>query len=86
MNNVWFVYVVRCADDSLYIGVAKDTQARVDVHNSGRGAKYTASRRPVKLVWTEKHEDQILTIPREIQIKKWRREKKENLIKNSILK
>lgn len=47
----WSVYIVRCGDDSLYTGVAKDVAARVEAHNAGRGAAYTRSRRPVRLVW-----------------------------------
>jgi len=45
----WRVYLLRCADNSLYCGTSKDTDARVLKHNSGKGAKYTKSRRPVEL-------------------------------------
>jgi putative endonuclease len=45
---MWYVYIVRCADRTLYTGVAKDVAARVAVHNEGRGAKYTRARRPVR--------------------------------------
>ena len=48
-----FVYIVRCADGTLYTGYARDPKARVKMHNAGRGAKYTAGRRPVRLVYTE---------------------------------
>ena len=49
---VWWVYVVRCRDGSLYCGIAKDVERRVRQHNAGpRGSRYTRSRRPVKLVW-----------------------------------
>ena len=47
----WSVYVVCCADGSLYIGLAKDVVARVAAHNAGRGARYTRPRRPVQCVW-----------------------------------
>jgi putative endonuclease len=49
----WFLYALRCADDTLYTGVTTDPARRVSEHNSGRGARYTAGRRPVKLlgVW-----------------------------------
>jgi len=47
----WSVYLARCADDSLYTGVAKDVEARLEAHNAGRGAAYTRSRRPIKLVY-----------------------------------
>jgi putative endonuclease len=46
----WQVYLLRCADDSLYCGISKDLEARIAQHNAGKGAKYTRSRLPVKLV------------------------------------
>ena len=46
----WEVYLVRCADNSLYCGIAKDVKTRIALHNQGKGSKYTKSRRPVKLV------------------------------------
>jgi putative endonuclease len=46
-----WTYVVRCADDSLYVGFARDVDDRVAAHNAGRGARYTRARRPVRLVW-----------------------------------
>jgi len=45
----WFVYIVRCSDDSLYTGISTDPECRVAMHNSGKGARYTRSRLPVKL-------------------------------------
>lgn len=50
MSRDWFVYVVRCADGSLYTGVAVDVDARVDSHNAGTGARYTRGRGPVEVV------------------------------------
>lgn len=47
----WSVYIVRCGDDSLYTGIAKDVDARVGQHNTGKGAAYTRARRPVNLVY-----------------------------------
>lgn len=49
----WFVYLVRCADGSLYCGVAKDVERRIAEHNDGKGAKYTRGRRPVELLAVE---------------------------------
>ncbi|WP_448565597.1 GIY-YIG nuclease family protein [Thalassotalea ganghwensis] len=52
MANTWFTYIVQCADDSLYTGVTTDIQRRLTEHNNGKlGAKYTRTRRPVKLVY-----------------------------------
>ena len=49
-NKKWVAYLVRCSDNSLYCGISKDLKNRLLDHNSGKGAKYTRSRRPVKLV------------------------------------
>ena len=54
--RVHFVYIVRCADGTLYTGYARDPRARVVVHNRGRGARYTSGRRPVRLVYSEECE------------------------------
>ena len=49
-ENNWVVYLVRCSDKSLYCGISNDVQRRLKEHNSGKGAKYTRSRRPVDLI------------------------------------
>ena len=65
----WYVYVVRCSDDSLYTGVAKELGPRIDRHNAGKGAKYTRSRLPVTLVYSEAHPDRGAALRREMAIK-----------------
>jgi putative endonuclease len=65
----WHVYIVRCADGTLYTGVAKDLRARLDTHNCGAGAKYTRARRPVTLVYREPAPDRGTALRRERQIK-----------------
>jgi predicted GIY-YIG superfamily endonuclease len=80
-TEVWFVYILQCKDNSYYIGVAKDLEDRVKKHNAGQGAIYTEIRRPVKLVYSEKQKDYASARKREAQLKGWRREKKEMLIK-----
>jgi predicted GIY-YIG superfamily endonuclease len=77
---VYFVYIVRCVDGSLYTGFARDTDDRVAVHNAGKGAKYTASRLPVSLVYREQCESVSAALKREGEIKSWSRAKKEALI------
>ena len=74
-----FVYIVRCADDTLYTGYARDPRAREVVHNSGRGARYTSGRRPVSLVYVEKFRSKGKALKREHEIKSWTRKKKEAL-------
>lgn len=77
----WYVYIVRCRDNSLYTGIALDVKQRIGKHNSGDGAKYTRSRRPVKLVRKEKYATEGLARKREAEIKGWTRFKKLNLIR-----
>ena len=75
-----FVYILRCADGTLYTGYARDPHNREKVHNSGRGARYTAGRRPVRLVYTEARESMSSALKREHQLKRWTRAKKEALV------
>jgi putative endonuclease len=66
----WHVYIVRCADASLYTGIAKDVASRIGEHNAGGGAKYTRSRLPVELVYIEKAVDRSAALRREAAIKR----------------
>ena len=77
----WICYMVRCADGSLYCGIALDVEERVREHNAGRGADYTARRGPVTLVWTEAHPTKSAARRREIQVKNWSAGKKEQLVR-----
>jgi predicted GIY-YIG superfamily endonuclease len=77
---MFFVYMLRCADGTLYTGFARDPDARLKVHNSGKGAKYTRSRLPVSLVYSEACESRSAALKREHQLKPWTRAKKEALI------
>jgi putative endonuclease len=72
--------MVRCADGTLYTGYARDPNARVQAHNSGKGSKYTRSRLPVSLIYTEPCESLSAALKRERQLKTWSRAKKEALI------
>ena len=75
-----YVYLLRCGDDSLYCGWTTDLEARVEQHSLGRGAKYTRSRLPVKLVWYETYEDRHEALSREWHIKRMSHTEKEKLI------
>ena len=77
---MYFVYMVRCADGTLYTGYARDPAARVEVHNSGKGAKYTRARLPVSLVYSEQCESLSAALKRERQLKPWSRAQKEALV------
>jgi len=76
----WCVYILRCADDSLYIGHTQDLEWRMARHIVGEGCKYTAARLPVVLAHSEFVEDRLSAVARERQIKRWTRAKKEALI------
>lgn len=76
----WTVYMLRCADGSLYTGIARDAQQRLAVHNEGRGAKYTKARRPVSLIWSEPAPCRSSASKREYAIKQLARKDKLALI------
>lgn len=76
----WSVYIVRCADASLYTGIAKDVPARLAAHNSGRGAAYTRAHLPVKLVYKENGFTRSAALTREARIKALERAEKISLI------
>lgn len=80
MSSPWSVYIVRCADSSLYTGIAKDVAMRIEKHNSGKGAKYTRSRAPVKPVYVAECSSRLEAAREECRIKKLSRKQKEELI------
>jgi len=79
-DRSWSVYIVECADGTLYTGTARSVPARVIAHNSGKGARYTRGRRPVRLRWREDGLSRRAALRREAAIKRLRREAKLRLI------
>ncbi|MDH5533304.1 MAG: GIY-YIG nuclease family protein [Candidatus Pacebacteria bacterium] len=77
----WFIYIIKCNDNTLYTGITNDLDKRIDKHNTGTGAKYTRNRTPVKLVYSEPSSDRSSASKREAQIKGLSRLKKLELIK-----
>ena len=75
-----YVYILRCADGSYYVGSTRDLETRVEQHASGAGAKYTGTRRPVELVFAHEFERVDEAYEREKQIQGWSRRKREALI------
>ncbi len=69
----FFVYIVECADGTLYTGWTTDVERRLKAHNAGRGAKYTRQRRPVRLIYSEAVTDRRAALKREAAIKRLRR-------------
>lgn len=80
-DGKYFIYVMECSDGSLYTGITNDTEKRLKVHNSGKGAKYTRGRLPVKIVYREEVQTKGEALSRERQIKKLKREDKLELIR-----
>ena len=76
----WAVYILRCADGSLYTGIARDVRTRVKQHNEGRGANYTRTRLPVELLYQQKGLTRSEALIREAKIKAMPRSKKEEII------
>jgi putative endonuclease len=80
-TDSWFVYIVRCSDSSLYTGIAKNLEKRLQQHNHGKeGAKYTRARRPVELVYQETAPDRAAAQQREYRIKQLSAAQKRRLI------
>lgn len=77
----WVVYILRCADGSLYTGVTNNLAQRLSRHQSGKGARYTRSRLPVELVFSRRMRDKSEALKREIQIKRLTRPEKLGLIR-----
>ena len=82
-DSVWSCYMVRCCDASFYVGIAIDVEDRVKRHNWGVGPQYTARRRPVELVWSERCGNADAARAREMEIKGWSRKKKIELVEKA---
>jgi putative endonuclease len=78
------VYILRCADGTLYVGSAQDLDERLKAHNDGRGAAHTFKRRPVRLVHSEAFDSQDRALARERQLKHWSHGKKQALIDGNL--
>ncbi len=78
--KMYYVYILECADKTLYTGYTDDIEKRIKVHNRGKGAKYTRARLPVTLVYFEEVETKSNALSREYSIKKMTRRQKETLI------
>lgn len=78
---MFYVYILKCNDGTLYCGYTNDMQKRLATHQSGKGAKYTRGRLPVELVYFEEWDTKSDALIRECEIKKMTRAQKENLMK-----
>ena len=83
---MYYLYIIKCADKTLYTGITTDLKRRILEHNSTKlGAKYTSSRRPVKLVFSKKFKNRSSASKEEARIKKLKRVDKLKFIKNVII-
>lgn len=80
-RNKWTVYILKCADRTLYTGVTTDLERRIAMHQSGKGAKYTRGRGPFKLLFTKTHRTKSAALRHEAAIKKLKRKEKISLCK-----
>ena len=79
---MWYLYILRCGDGTLYTGITTDVERRLEAHRQGRGAKYTRGRGPLELAYQEECGTHSEALKREYAIKQLSREEKENLICN----
>lgn len=82
-GDTWFVYMLRCADGSLYTGITKDVDRRSRQHNNGTASRYTCSRRPTSLVYHEAQPSRSAALKREAAIKALSRREKKALIRRA---
>ena len=83
-SDIWYVYMVRCSDGTLYTGITTNLEKRIEAHNTGKdGARYTRSRRPVKLVYSEEVASRSAAAKLEYQLKKLPLLKKKRLVGSS---
>jgi predicted GIY-YIG superfamily endonuclease len=76
----WLVYLLRCSDGSLYTGITNDLPKRLKAHAAGKASRYTRSRLPVKLAYTEPRRSKSAALKREVAIKRLRRAEKDRLL------
>ena len=84
ISIMWHVYILKCSDSSLYTGISANVIARVLTHNKGKGSKYTRSRKPVELIYTEEFKTRSEALRREIEIKKLSAKNKNRLVKQGL--
>jgi putative endonuclease len=83
MTSLFYIYILKCSDNSLYTGYTDNLERRLKKHNQGKASKYTRSRLPVSIVYSEEHPDKSSAMKREIWIKSLSRENKIKLIQEA---
>lgn len=80
MDSKWYLYILKCGDGTFYTGIATDVLKRLEMHRSGKGAKYTRGRGPLELVYSEECENHSQALKRECEVKKLTKDQKQQLI------
>jgi putative endonuclease len=80
---MYYVYILKCVDRSLYTGITTDVERRFEEHKNKKGGSYTSSHKPIKIVYIESVESRGVALRREAEIKSWTRSKKLDLIKKT---
>jgi len=78
---MYSLYILQCADKSLYTGITNDLKRRLEQHKNGKGGHYTRAKGAIKIVYTEKLSSRSAALKREAEIKRWTREKKLELVR-----
>ena len=86
METIWYLYILRCKDNTLYTGITTNVEKRLQQHRSGKGAKYTRDRAPLELVYQQVCKDHTEALKREAFVKKLTRKDKEALILENTMK
>lgn len=84
MESVWYLYILRCKDDTFYTGITTDAEKRLEAHRAGRGAKYTRGRGPLELVYRETCGSHSEALKREYQVKALTRVEKRKLMESML--
>ncbi len=84
MENEYYVYILKCSDDTLYTGITNNLERRLKAHNNGTASKYTRVRRPVTIVYSETAQDKSAALKRELEIKALTRKEKIKLIEDFV--
>jgi len=82
MELIWYLYILRCCDGTLYTGITTDVEKRLETHRPGKGAKYTRGRGPLELVYRETCGSHSDALKREMAVKRLTRTQKEAMIAN----
>ena len=80
---MWYLYILRCGDGTLYTGITTDVEKRLEAHRAGKGAKYTRGRSPLEVVYREECATHSDALKRELEIKRLTRAEKEEMIQKS---